>query len=56
MPQPIAARHSERARGRARAAETSPPPTAPTPMTDAITPYEPAPPPNTLLAMSGSVT
>jgi hypothetical protein len=56
IPQPMAARHSARARGRDRAAEIRPPPTAPTPITEAITPYAPAPPPNTLLAISGSVT
>ena len=38
IPQPIAARQSARPLGRALAAETSPPTTAPAPITDAITP------------------
>ena len=38
MPQPMAATHRVRARGRDRAAETRPPTTAPAPMTEAITP------------------
>ena len=38
IPQPIEARQSARPLGRALAAETRPPATAPTPMTEAITP------------------
>ena len=38
MPQPIAARQSARPLGRTLAAETRPPTTAPTPITEAIAP------------------
>jgi hypothetical protein len=38
MPQPIADRHSALVRGRPRPAATRPPATAPTPITEAITP------------------
>ena len=56
MPQPMAATHRARARGRDRAAEISPPTTAPAPMTEAIRPYAAAPWWKTLVAISGSVT